>query len=206
MLQYNGVVNEKNTLRDKMEKNLTDYLTGKCLISTQALEDENFTRSVIYLCSHSKDGAVGFVVNKRIKEFSFNDLAVPLHINIPYHSTPISLYLGGPLDKVRGFVLHSMDYLRGDTIAPGGGIAISSSVDILTDIAFGVGPRENLIALGYANWAPQQLEKEIINNFWLVAPASPELIFRTKDEDKWEKALETLGIDPLHLSPSCGRA
>ena len=80
MLQYNSVVNEKKAIRDKMEKNLTDYLVGKCLISTPALEDENFARSVIYLCSHNKDGAVGFVVNKRIKDFSFNDLAVPLHI------------------------------------------------------------------------------------------------------------------------------
>lgn len=93
-----------------------------------------------------------------------------------------------------------------DSLALGGGIAISSSIDVLTDIVFGSGPKENLIALGYANWAPQQLEQEIINNYWLVAPASPELVFRTKDEDKWQKALDSLNVDPARLSAFSGRA
>ncbi len=189
-----------------MEKNTANYLTGKCLISTPSLDDERFEQAVIYICSHSKDGAMGFVVNKKIKEFSFADLAMQLPIDFSRPITPIDLYQGGPLDKVRGFVLHSTDYLRGDSIEPGGGIAISASIDVLTDIAFGNGPKENLIALGYANWAPQQLEQEIINNCWLVAPASPELVFRTKDEDKWKKALDSLGIDPARLSAISGRA
>lgn len=191
---------------NKMEKDDKYSFAGKCLISTSNMADEQFEKAVIYVCSHSKDGAMGFVINKRIKEFSFADLAMQLPIDTSRPVAPIDLYRGGPLDKVRGFVLHSTDYLRGDSIAPGGGIAISSSVDILTDIAFGIGPRENLIALGYANWAPQQLEKEIINNYWLVAPASPELVFRTKDEDKWSAALTSLGISPVHLSDFSGHA
>lgn len=189
-----------------MEKDDKYSLVGKCLVSTPNMTDEQFEKSVIYICSHSKDGATGFVVNKKIKEFSFADLAMQLPINPSRPIAPIDLYRGGPLDKVRGFVLHSTDYRRGDSIEPGGGIAISSSVDILTDIAFGIGPKENLIALGYANWAPQQLEQEIINNCWLVAPASPELVFRTKDEDKWNTALTSLGIDPLRLSIFSGHA
>ena len=177
-----------------------NYLTGKCLVSMPGMNDERFAGSLIYVCSHSRDGAMGFVVNKKIKEFSFADLANQLPINIVRPMTPIDLYQGGPLDKVRGFVLHSTDYLKGDSIVIGEGIAVSSSVDILTDIAFGNGPKDNLIALGYASWAPQQLEKEIINNDWLVAPSSPDLVFYTKDEEKWQKALDSIGIDLTRLS------
>ncbi len=177
-----------------------NYLTGKCLVSMPGMNDERFAGSLIYVCSHSRDGAMGFVVNKKIKEFSFADLANQLPINIVRPLMPIDLYQGGPLDKVRGFVLHSTDYLKGDSIVIGEGIAVSSSVDILTDIAFGNGPKDNLIALGYASWAPQQLEKEIINNDWLVAPSSPDLVFHTKDEEKWQKALDSIGIDLTRLS------
>ena len=189
-----------------MEKDATKYLTGKCLISMPNLDDERFERALIYICSHNQEGAMGFVVNKKIKEFSFADLAEQLPITFSRQIAPIDLYQGGPLDKVRGFVLHSTDYLKGDSIATGGGIAISSSIDILTDIAAGNGPAENLIALGYASWAPNQLEQEIINNSWLVVPSSPELIFKTKDEEKWQKAMDCLGIDPVRLSGFCGRA
>ena len=192
--------------RDKMDKENSNYLTGKCLIAPLSANDENFSKSVIYICRHSSDGAMGFVINKKIKEFTFADLATQLPIKFNYNTTPINLYQGGPIDKVRGFVLHSTDYLRDDSIEPGGGIAISSSIDILTDIAIGNGPKDKMIALGYASWAPKQLEQEIINDMWIVAPANPELLFRTKDEDKWQKALDELGINPLYLSNFSGKA
>ena len=191
---------------EAMEKESFTYLTGKCLISTLQVNDDNFAKSVIYICSHTQNGAMGFVINKKIKEFSFADLDTQLPIDFKNPSTPIDLYQGGPLDKVRGFVLHSTDYLREDTLEPGGGIAISSSMEILTDIAFGAGPKSNIIALGYANWAPNQLEQEIINNQWLVVPASPELVFKTKDEDKWQTALNIAGIDLARLSTTGGHA
>ena len=108
--------------------------------------------------------------------------------------------------KVRGFVLHSTDYIKPDTVVIDDKMAISSSIDVITDIAFGIGPKENLIALGYASWAPQQLENEIRNNSWLVADPTPELVFRTKDEEKWQKAIESLGIDLAHLSSRVGHA
>ncbi|MBE6453214.1 MAG: YqgE/AlgH family protein [Alphaproteobacteria bacterium] len=189
-----------------MEKENSEYLVGKCLVSSPCMEDEPFSRSVIYVCSHTKDGAMGFIINKKIKEFSFADLAMQLPIDFNKPVTPIDLYQGGPLDKVRGFVLHSTDYKRADSIEPGGGVAISSSIDILTDIAFGAGPKDNIIALGYSNWAPSQLEQEIINNQWIVVPASPELVFKTKDEDKWQAALDSIGIDISRFSNICGRA
>lgn len=189
-----------------MEKNNTEYLVGKCLVSAPSMTEEPFAKSVIYICAHTKDGAMGFMINKKIKEFSFADLAIHLPIDFSKPVSPIDLYQGGPLDRVRGFVIHSTDYRKGEFIEPGGGIAISSSVDVLTDIAFGNGPKENIIALGYANWAPLQLEQEIVNDRWLVAPASPELIFRTKDEDKWQTALDTIGVDIARFSNTCGRA
>ena len=191
---------------DNMTEKEKYYLTGKCLVSMPNIQDERFEKALVYICSHTQYGAMGFVVNKKIKEFSFNDLATQLPITLAQPLVPIDLHQGGPMDKVRGFVLHSADYQKSDTIIIDEQIAISSSLDVLTDIAFGLGPQDNLIALGYASWAPDQLEEEIKNNTWLVAPASPELVFRTKDEEKWQKAFETIGIDVCRLSDCAGRA
>lgn len=183
-----------------------DFLTGKCLVAMPNMGDERFDNSLIYICSHSENGAMGFVVNKKIKEFSFTDLANQLPIANISPVVPIDLHQGGPLEKVRGFVLHSTDYVKEDTVVIDDDIAVSSSIDIITDIAFGIGPKDNLIALGYASWAPNQLEQEIINNAWMVVKPTPELVFRTKDEDKWQKAMSDLGIDIARLSAVCGRA
>lgn len=182
------------------------YLTGKCLVSMPNMEDERFSDSLIYICSHSKDGAMGFVVNKKIKEFSFADLANQLPINTIHPIEPIDLHQGGPLEKIRGFVIHSTDYIKPETIIIDDKIAVSSSIDVITDIAFGLGPKENLIALGYASWAPEQLEKEIMNNTWLIANPTNELVFRTKDEDKWQKAIDSLGIDISRLASYAGHS
>lgn len=189
-----------------MIKSNDNYLTGKCLVAMPNMEDERFANALIYICSHTKEGAMGFIVNKKIKEFSFADLANQLPISTIKPIAPIELHQGGPLEKIRGFVLHSTDYVKNDTIVVSENIAVSSSIDIITDIAFGVGPKENLIALGYSSWAPQQLEKEIINNTWLVTEPNADLVFRTKDEDKWQKAIESIGIDLSRLYQFSGRA
>lgn len=115
------------------------YLTGKCLVSMPNMDDERFAGTLIYICSHSKEGAMGFVVNKKIKEFSFADLANQLPINTIHPIEPIDLHQGGPLEKVRGFVLHSTDYIKPDTVVIDDKIAVSSSIDIITDIAFRYG-------------------------------------------------------------------
>lgn len=187
-----------------MQKN--NFLVGKCLIAMPNMHDERFANTLIYICSHSENGAMGFVVNKKIKEFSFADLANQLPIANINPIVPIDLHQGGPLEKVRGFVLHSTDYIKEDTIVIDEQIAVSSSIDILTDIAFGIGPKDNLIALGYASWAPNQLEQEIVCNSWIVTNPTPELVFHTKDEEKWHKAITDLGIDISRLSIRSGRA
>lgn len=189
-----------------MEKNKTDFLTGKCLIAMPNLRDEYFAKSIILICSHTTDGAIGFVLNQQIKDFNFADLANQLPITPQYPVEPIKLHQGGLLERIRGFVLHSTDYIKNDTVVINKDIAISSSIDIISDIAYGIGPKENLIALGYSSWAPQQLENEIKNNTWLVVQPDNELIFRTKDEEKWQKAIDELGIDISRLSADSGHA
>ena len=189
-----------------MAKSNDNYLTGKCLVSMPSMEDERFAGSLIYICSHTKDGAFGFVVNKRLEEVTFSDLAKELSIDKIKPINNFSIHHGGPLEKIRGFVLHSTDYVKNDTVVISKDIAVSSSLDILTDIASGKGPKDNLIALGYASWAPKQLEQEIISGIWLVADTSSDLMFKTKDEEKWQKAIEELGIDLSRISSQTGHA
>ena len=183
-----------------------DYLTGKCLIATPWQNDERFERSVVYLCSHNKDGAMGLIVNQQIKEFCFSDLVSQFNIGNAAPVEPIILHKGGPLEQIRGFVLHSLDWQHDGTIAIDKNFAISSSIRILNDIAFGAGPVYNLIALGYSAWGAQQLEDEIIRNQWLVADATPDILFKTPDADKWQYAIDTLGFNVNNIYPKTGRA
>ena len=171
------------------------YLGGKILISSPKMEDDCFSKSVVYLCSHDHEGAMGFVVNKKLKDFSFSDLAVPLDLAPSCRLEEMFLYQGGPVEKIRGFVLHSAEYYKPGTFQVDQKISVSSSLDVLRDIAYGIGPIENLVALGYCTWAPAQLEKEIINNDWFVADASNALLFHTSDADKWQLALDQTHID-----------
>ena len=181
-------------------------LTGKCLISSRYMEDDHFARSVVYICSHSKEGAMGFIINKKIEEFTFSDLAGQLPLQGFNPNMNIYLHQGGPLERIRGFVIHSTDYIKEDTVIINSDIAISSSIDIINDIAFGTGPKNNIIALGYSSWKPEQLEREIIRNDWILTDSKPELVFNTKDEEKWEKALTQAGIEAVNLSHNVGRA
>ena len=197
---------DKNNIIGVGMNNKTDFLTGKCLVAMPNMTDEHFAQTLIYICSHSTEGAMGFIVNKKIKEFSFADLATQLPVTPIHPIMPIDLHAGGPLEKIRGFVLHSTDYIKNDTVVIDKNIAISSSIDILTDIAFGIGPKDNLIALGYSSWTANQLENEIKNNNWLITTPDTELVFRTKDEDKWQKAMDEIGIDINRLSYTPGHA
>lgn len=206
MILYKLVFKSKNNIIGIGMNNKTDFLTGKCLVAMPNMTDEHFAHSLIYICSHSEEGAMGFIVNKKIKEFSFADLATQLPINPLRPIAPLDLHQGGPLEKIRGFVLHTTDYIKNDTFVIDENIAVSSSIDILTDIAFGIGPKDNLIALGYSSWTANQLENEIKNNNWLIITPNTELVFRTKDEDKWQKAMDEMGIDINRLSYSPGHA
>ncbi len=182
------------------------FLTGKFLLSMPGCQDDRFADTVVYICSHSKDGAMGFVVNKKLKDFSFSDLAVKLPIRPEADLESLFLYQGGPMEKIRGFVLHSADYTKPGTFHVDDKISISSSLDILTDIASGHGPQKNLIALGYSCWDPFQLEHELIENYWLVTPATPEVLFETPDELKWQRAMDESGIDMTRFINTTGYA
>ena len=180
-------------------------LTGKCLIAMPNSQDD-FAGTVIYICSHGDDGAMGFVINKRVKDFSFCDLASELPWTFGDIPPPIGLYNGGPLERGKGFILHSDEYKLNDSLNTGGGIMVSSSLAVLHDIAVGNGPKQRIIALGYAGWAPHQLENEIANNLWLITNATPELVLGSDDDTKWQRAISSLGIDSYNLTPCCGHS
>jgi len=179
------------------------HLTGQLLVAMPHMEDPRFRRSVVYLCSHSPEGAMGLIVNKRLDEVAFTDIARQLDI-VPEVELPV--HFGGPVETGRGFVLHSTDSVDAATLVIDERFALTATVDILKAIARGGGPERRILALGYAGWAPGQLDAEIQANGWLVAPADYELVFDLPDERKWDAALARLGIDPRLLSTHMGRA
>ena len=182
-------------------------LTGKFLVATLALnESDMFAHSVVYVCSHGRNGAMGLIINKRLNAYTFSDLTMQMPVQNYAKLNEVNLYSGGPLEQVRGMVLHSTDYMRDGTIVIGDGIAVSSISEIITDIAYNQGPRDKLVALGYSFWQPQQLETEIFRNDWLVVNANKELIFRTKDEEKWQRAVDESGINLAQLAVVVGHS
>ena len=176
------------------EFDTTYALTGKFLIAMPQIDDSEFEHSVVYICSHSSNGAMGLMINKRLEQFSFSDLTLQLPVKNYAKLNEISLYSGGPLEKVRGMVLHSTDYIKDGTVKIGRDIAVSSTTEIIADIAYDQGPKDKPVALGYSFWQPRQLEAEISRNDWLVIEADKELLFRTRDEEKWQRALDETGI------------
>ena len=137
---------------------------------------------------------MGLIVNKRMDKFTFSDLTFQLPVKNYEKLNEVSLYTGGPLEQVRGMVLHTADYVRDGTIMVADGLAVSSTSEIISDIAFGQGPKDKLVALGYSFWQPRQLEAEIYENDWLVVNADKDILFRTKDEEKWARALSETHI------------
>lgn len=182
-------------------------LGGKLLIAMPGMGDARFDRSVILICAHSPEGTMGLIVNKPSPDLSFSGLLDHLNIARAPAGRDIRVHFGGPVERGRGFVLHSTDYPPGAaTLAVPGGYGMTATLDILEALARGGGPDSALLALGYSGWGPGQLESEISRNDWLVADAEPGLVFAAPDRDKWVKALKTLGIDPLTLSATAGRA
>ena len=169
--------------------------------------DPRFDRSVVYMCSHSDQGAMGLIVNKPNLNLRFSDLLEQMSIQSGPQTPNIPVHFGGPVEHGRGFVLHSRDYVSDlSTLAVSDSFAMTATQDILEDIANGKGPNAALMALGYAGWAPGQLEQEICYNGWLTGAASPELIFSNTPEEQWQRALQHLGVDALALSGTAGRA
>ena len=182
-------------------------LSGKFLIAMPGMGDIRFEKSVVYLCAHSDDGALGLIINKPAPELSFGDLLEQLDINTPCGVPDICVHFGGPVEHGRGFVLHSGDYsAASSTLLVDERIGMTATLDILQDIASGQGPEASLLALGYSGWGPGQLEDEIAQNGWLTCESVPEIVFDRENDSKWERALAVLGIDPLSLSAAAGRA
>jgi len=190
------------------------YLDGQMLIAMPAMMDERFARSLIYVCAHSSEGAMGIVVNHPAPNINFSDLLVKLDvipaadiIRLPSRAGVVKVMRGGPVETERGFVLHSSDFfIENSTLPIAEGICLTATIDILKAIASGDGPVSAILALGYAGWAPGQLENEITGNGWLHCAADPELIFGTDIGGKYEKAMKKIGIDLGMLSSEAGHA
>lgn len=201
-------------LPEKAASTATTYLDGQLLIAMPVMEDERFARSVIYVCAHSADGAMGIIVNRPAGSIDFPQLLRQLDIvdeaapiELSDDGETVKILRGGPVETSRGFVLHSSDYSIKDATLPiDGGICLTATLDILKAIAQGTGPRQAILALGYAGWAPGQLESEIQHNGWLHCPADPDLIFGSDTDEKYQRALKKIGIDLGMLSNSAGHA
>lgn len=182
------------------------YLTGQFLIAMPGMRDSRFTRTVIYMCAHSEEGAMGLVINRLVGAITFPDLLRQLEIDTDAATDQIRVHFGGPVESGRGFVLHSCDYLKEGSLNVDGNIALTATVDILRDIARGRGPQRSLMALGYAGWGPGQLDAEIQSNGWLNVDSDPSLLFGEDLDNKWERAISKLGVDVSSLSGTAGHA
>jgi putative transcriptional regulator len=184
------------------------------LIAMPAMGDERFARSVIYICAHSSEGAMGIVVNHPAPNINFSDLLVKLNvipaadvIQLPNQADGVKVMRGGPVETERGFVLHSADFfIENSTLPIDDGICLTATIDILKAIARGDGPASAILALGYAGWAPGQLENEIQGNGWLHCAPDPDLLFGTDVGGKYDKALKKIGIELAMLSSEAGHA
>ena len=191
----------------------SSYLDGQLLVAMPLMTDKRFARSVIYMCAHSDKGAMGLIINQKAPHISFRELLGQLNIStrnrdrIDSDLIDISVHVGGPVETGRGFVLHSSDYYAADsTLAIDDTVSLTATVDILKAIAAGRGPGRAILALGYAGWRAGQLESEITANGWLHCPADPELLFDCALDQKYERALSKIGIDPSHLVSVAGHA
>ena len=201
--------------KDAPEEASTEgFLDGQLLIAMPGMEDERFARSVIYVCAHSADGAMGIVLNKPAADLDMPELLVQLEIvprtdaiELKDRVSRMPVLVGGPVEASRGFVLHSPDFFIDQSTLPiDDDVCLTATVEILRAIARGEGPASALLALGYAGWSAGQLESEIQANGWLNCPSDPAIIFGASLEEKYDRALRTLGVEPAMLSGVAGHA
>lgn len=196
----------------KRKEGTSGYLDGQLLVAMPIMTDKRFARSVIYMCAHSAEGAMGLIVNQRAPHISFSELLkqlgiTPGNIDVPEGLVDMDVHVGGPVETGRGFVLHSADYYVADSTLPiDDGVSLTATIDILKAIAGGKGPDRAILALGYAGWRAGQLESEIQANGWLHCPADADLLFDRDLDQKYERALSKIGIDPSHLVSDAGHA
>lgn len=182
-------------------------LCGKLLIAMPEMGDQRFAHSVIYICAHSDEGAMGLIVNKPAPDIRFSHLLEQLGFETRPGVRDIRVHIGGPVENSRGFVLHTPDYRsEAGTLDVDDRFCMTATVDVLEDLAKGEGPDTSMLALGYSGWGPGQLESEIGQNGWLTCDPREEIVFGRANEHKWTAALKVLGIDPLLLSGKAGHA
>jgi len=181
-------------------------LTGQILVSMPSLQDERFFKTVIYMCAHSSEGSMGIIINKKIDYDLYPDLLEQLGIDKSFKNKKIFIRYGGPLESGRGFILHSDDIIRKETLNIDKGVALTSTSDFFDDLTKGKGPKNSILALGYAGWGPGQLENEIIQNSWIPTPIETNFLFDEHVSKKWNDAYKMMGFDPTNLSFFSGNA
>jgi putative transcriptional regulator len=189
------------TLEDRVTS-----LAGHLLVAMPQMEDQRFARSVVYLCAHNAEGAMGIVVNKLLDELTLPKLMTQLGIESTEPAPAKPVHFGGPVEIGRGFVLHSADYVESNTLVVGGNVALTATLEILRAIGRGGGPKQSLLALGYAGWGAGQLDAELQANGWLSVDSDESIVFDPNLGDKWQRAFAKLGVDLLSLSGEAGRA
>ena len=181
-------------------------LTGQIIVSMPSLADERFYKTVIYMCAHSSEGSMGIIINKKIDYDLYPDLLEQLGIDKPLDKKKLFIRYGGPIESGRGFVLHSDDMIRKETLNIDKGVALTSTAEFFDDLSIGKGPKNSILALGYAGWAPGQLEAEILQNSWMSLPVDTSFLFDDEVSRKWTQAYKIMGVDPNNLSFQSGRA
>lgn len=189
-------------------------LVGRFLVAAPSMSDERFQKSVVFICKHDDDGALGIIVNNTVNDLPLGQVYRQLGIEVPLAAAQQPVLFGGPVETSRGLVLHSADYKRDETLLIDGGLALTASLEILKDMASGSGPRQAWLALGHSGWAPGQLDLEMQDNAWLVVDANASLVFDADFDAKWQRALDLLGgkagaggkFDPASYSHQTGRA
>lgn len=182
--------------RQPREEPSAGSLAGQFLVATPELEDPNFDHTVVYLISHDASGAMGLVINRVVARGPLDELLEDLGVEVEAaDSKEVRVHYGGPVDPSRAFVLHSSDYRNDDTVQLAEGIAVTGSLDVLEDIAAGEGPKQSLLAVGYAGWAPDQLEQEVAAGAWVTVPADEALLFDDRVDTKWQRAMQRRGVD-----------
>lgn len=192
-------------IRQGKSKKVFQSYENKLLLAMPGMGDPRFVKSVIYMCSHTGEGAMGIAVNQPVDGLTFRQLLTQLKID-ERNGPDIPIHSGGPVETGRGFVLHTSDYFQSSTLKVSEEIFLSATVDILSLLAHGEGPRKALLALGYAGWGPGQLEDEITRNSWITVDAREDLVFDTPISEKWGQALNVAGIDWQKLSAEAGHA
>jgi putative transcriptional regulator len=189
-------------------------LVGRFLVAAPSMPDERFQKSVVFICKHDAEGALGIIVNNKVDDLPLGQVYKQLGIAVPENAIELPVLFGGPVETSRGLVLHSADYKRDETLLIDGGLALTASLEILKDMAEGSGPKQAWLALGHSGWSPGQLDREMQDNAWLVVDGDPALVFDLDFEAKWQRVLDKLGgknspgghFDLARYSHQTGRA